>query len=187
LIEHERLVTGRGGLALRFGHRYGPGSSYAPDGPFVEQFLAGKVPIIGRGGAVFSFVHAHDAATAIVAALHKQFDGVLNIVDDDPTPLRIWLPELARIVGAPPPRHVPTAVARLAVGSLGVAFMTALPGADNRRARHQLDWCPDDPSWRDGFAETWSGRVTTSMGSCLRLRPSCATARWSLVSVLTLG
>ena len=122
LVEHERLAREVGATVLRFGHLYGPGSSYAADGSFVEQVRAGKVPIVGDGGSVFSFTHAHDAATAVVASLDKPFAGVLNIVDDDPVAARDWIPEVARIAGAPAPRRVPAALARLAVGGWGVAF-----------------------------------------------------------------
>ena len=152
LLEHERLTREAGGVVLRFGHLYGPGSSYATDGSFVDDLRTGRVPIVGRGGSVFSWTHARDAATAIVAALGKPVTGALNIVDDDPAPLREWLPEMARLLGAPAPKRAPAALARLAVGGWGVAFMTALPGAANARARRELDWRPEVPSWRDGFA-----------------------------------
>ena len=152
LVEHERLAREAGGAVLRFGHLYGPGTSYAADGSFIDRLRAGKVPIVGAGASVFSFTHTHDAATAVVAALDKPVTGALNIVDDDPAPAHEWMPELARIVGAPTPKRVPTVLARLAVGGWGVAFMTALAGADNHRARMHLDWRPGYPSWRDGFA-----------------------------------
>lgn len=151
LVEHERMAREAGAVVLRFGHLYGPGSSYAADGSFVAQVRAGKVPIVGDGGSVFSFTHAHDAATAVAAALDKPIRGVLNIVDDDPTPIGTWLPELARMVGGPAPKGAPRAMARLAVGAWGVAFMTGLAGADNHRARLHLDWRPGHPSWRQGF------------------------------------
>jgi hypothetical protein len=43
-------------------------------------------------------------------------------------------------------------IARCAVGSFGIAFMTRLRGADNSAAHRTLRWRPDHPSWRDGFA-----------------------------------
>lgn len=152
LIEHERITRRAGGLVLRFGHLYGPGTIFATDGSFTKQVRAGKVPIVGGGTAVFSFTHTRDAAAAIVAALDKNVTGVLNVVDDDPTPLHEWLPAFAKTIGAPQPKTAPALLARLAVGSWGVAFMTALRGADNTRARLQLDWRPGFQSWRDGFA-----------------------------------
>lgn len=136
---------------LRFGHLYGPGSIYAVDGSFTDQVRVGKVPLVGGGTAVFSFTHSHDAATAIAAALDKDITGALNIVDDDPSPMGEWLPFLADLLGQRPPRKVPAALARIAAGRWGVAFMTRLRGADNARAKLRLDWRPRYPSWRVGF------------------------------------
>ncbi|HTJ34104.1 MAG TPA: NAD(P)-dependent oxidoreductase [Dactylosporangium sp.] len=155
LVELERLTTGAGGLVLRFGHLYGPGTAYAADGSFARQVRAGKVPLVGGGHAVFSFTHAEDAASAIVAALDRdRVGGVLNVVDDAPAALRDWLPRYAGMLGGKAPRPAPAALARLAVGRWGVAFMNELRGADNARARLQLNWRPRYTSWADGFAGT---------------------------------
>ncbi|MER7460618.1 hypothetical protein [Micromonospora sp. NPDC126480] len=123
----------------------------------MRQVRAGKVPLVGGGTARFSFTHAHDAATAIVAALDRTTDGVLNIVDDDPAPVNDWLPALADILVVRRPRTAPAVLARLAVGDWGVAFMTRLRGADNARARRILDWRPSRPSWRQGFVAELRG------------------------------
>lgn len=152
LRDMERQVTAAGGVVLRLGHLYGPGSSYDRDGGFTGQVAAGKAPVVGSGGAVFSFVHARDVASAILAAVDRSVVGVFNVVDDDPTPVHEWLPVLAELVGAPPPRTVPPWLARLAAGEWGVAFLTRLVGASNARAREELGWEPAYPSWRDGFA-----------------------------------
>jgi len=151
LQEMEAAVQGAHGTVLRFGHLYGPGSSYAADGSFVRQVRARQVPIVGGGTATFSFTHSRDAAAAIVAALEAPAPGVFNIVDDDPAPMGEWLPVLADRLGAPAPRSVPTFLARAAVGAWGVAFMTQLRGADNTRAKQVLGWRPEVPSWRLGF------------------------------------
>lgn len=139
------------GTVLRFGHLYGPGSSYAADGSFIEQVRARQVPIVAGGTATFSFIHSRDAAAAVVAALETPVPGVFNIVDDAPTKMGEWLPVLAARLGAPVPRSVPTFLARVAVGGWGVAFMTQLRGADNTRAKRSLGWKPQIPSWRLGF------------------------------------
>jgi nucleoside-diphosphate-sugar epimerase len=152
LMELERNTTAAGGLVLRFGHLYGPGSMYAADGSFLKGVRAGKVPLVGGGHAVFSFTHAEDAATAVVAALDKDVSGALNVVDDAPVPLYEWLPAVAEILKAPAPKKAPAALARLAVGGWGVAYMNRLRGADNARARLRLDWRPRHRSWEDGFA-----------------------------------
>ncbi|MEU5432409.1 NAD(P)-dependent oxidoreductase [Streptomyces sp. NPDC020719] len=163
LRELELRTRDAGGLVLRFGHLYGPGSAFDTDGQFTRQLRDGKFPLVGGGPAVFSFTHAHDAATAVVAALDRNATGVLNVVDDDPAPMSTWAPELARILGAPAPRRLPTFVARLVAGSWGVSYMTKLRGADNARAQLSLDWRPRHTSWRSGFAVELNGPAAAAI------------------------
>jgi nucleoside-diphosphate-sugar epimerase len=158
--EQERRVAAAGGLVLRLGHLYGPGTSFAPDGGLTRLLRAGKLPLIGDGASMFSFLHAHDAATAILAAIeHPAARGALNVVDDQPTLIHDWLPEMAEVLGAPAPRHVPAWLARLFVGGWGVAYMTRLAGASNTRARQQLDWKPTYSNWRDGLTADLATRA----------------------------
>jgi 2-alkyl-3-oxoalkanoate reductase len=102
---------------------------------------------------VWSFVHVADAAAATVAALDHGPAGLYNIVDDDPAPVSQWLPHLAAVLAAKPPRHIPVWLGRLAAGEVGVAMMTESRGSSNARARRELGWEPAHPSWRSGFAE----------------------------------
>jgi nucleoside-diphosphate-sugar epimerase len=149
---HEKLVTDAGGTILRFGLLYGPGTEFAPQGGIADQVRKGRFPIVGGGSAVFSFTHVDDAATAIDAALRADVGGtVLNVVDDEPAEIREWLPYYAQTLGARAPGKVPAFVARLLVGSYGVAFNTKMRGASNARAKELLDWVPEHRSWRDGF------------------------------------
>lgn len=152
LRELERSTQDAGGLVLRLGHVYGPGTIYAPNGSFVRQVRTGKIPLVGGGTATFSFSHTYDIAAAVVAALDGDQVGVLNVVDDEPARMSEWLPFLAKLVGAPRPRAAPAFLARFAVGSWGVAFMSQLRGADNTRAKNTLDWKLRYASWRAGFA-----------------------------------
>jgi nucleoside-diphosphate-sugar epimerase len=152
LKECERITAETGGVALRFGHLHGPGTGLAPDGQLTEQVRRGKVPIVGDGSGMFSFVHTHDAATAIIAALERpEVRGAVNVVDDEPLPTRRWLPDLAQLVGGPAPKRVPAWLARLAAGSWGAAYLNGLVGADNRRARTELDWRPRYGRVQDGW------------------------------------
>jgi nucleoside-diphosphate-sugar epimerase len=151
LGELERRVLDADGTVLRLGHLYGPGSTYDIRGGTTKLIRAGKLPLIGDGGSIFSFIHAADAADAILLAVESERGGVFNVVDDDPAPVEEWLPETARVLGAPEPKHVPAWLAKLAVGSFGVAFMTELRGADNSRAREELGWTPRHSSWRNGL------------------------------------
>ena len=159
LRELEQLTQSAHGIALRFGHLYGPGTIFAPDGSLTTQVRAGKVPIVGSGGSLFSFVHVDDAASAVLAAVDSDSEAVMNIVDDEPTPVGVWLPRLAAMVDARPPRRVPPAIARLAIGPFGVAFMGSLSGVSNARARRMLQWRPRYATWTIGSAADFAPAV----------------------------
>jgi 2-alkyl-3-oxoalkanoate reductase len=139
------------GLALRFGAFYGPGTGIAPDGDLVDLVRRRKLPVIGEGTGVWSFIHVDDAAAATIAAIEGGTPGLYNVADDDPAPVAEWLPELARIVGAKPPQRVPVWLGRLAVGDAAVSMMTRIRGMSNGKARRELAWNPRHGSWRDGF------------------------------------
>lgn len=141
------------GLALRYGGFYGPGTMLAADGSMLEMVRKRRVPVIGSGEGVWSFIHVHDAAAATVRAVEQGAPGIYQIADDEPAPVKVWLPELAAAVGAKPPRHAPKWLAKLAVGEAGVAMFTEMRGAENAKAKRELGWTLKYPSWRQGFRE----------------------------------
>jgi nucleoside-diphosphate-sugar epimerase len=154
----ERVVTSAtdlGGIALRYGGFYGPGTSLAPGEPQVELVRKRRFPIVGDGAGVWSFIHIEDAASATVAALERGRPGIYHVVDDEPAPVSAWLPVLARVVGAPPPRRIPAWLARPLIGEPGVVMMTEIRGASNAKIKRELGWTPAHPSWRRGFEEVF--------------------------------
>jgi nucleoside-diphosphate-sugar epimerase len=156
MLEHEReamQTPGLEGVVLRYGQFYGPGTYYAADGNIADQVRRRRFPIVGPGEAMFSFIHIDDAASATVASLERGAPGVYNVVDDEPAPLREWLPVYAEAIGARRPRRVPTFLARLVAGPFAAAFATKLRGASNAKAKRELGWEPRYPSWRQGFRE----------------------------------
>jgi nucleoside-diphosphate-sugar epimerase len=157
-IRHlEASVTGADGIegvVLRYGGFYGPGTSLTRGGEHTEAVRKGQFPIVGSGAGVWSFIHIEDAARATAAAVERGAPGIYNVVDDEPAPVSEWLPYLAELLGAKPPRHVPVWLARVAAGELGVAMMTTVRGASNAKAKRELGWEPRYPSWRQGFVET---------------------------------
>jgi nucleoside-diphosphate-sugar epimerase len=153
VAEMERMVLAAGGLVLRYGWFYGPGTFYGEGGSTFKDVMRRRFPVIGEGSGLFSFVHVDDAAAATVAAVERGAPGVYNVVDDEPAPMREWLPAYAEAIGARPPRHVPAWVARLLAGRAVAAMSATLPGASNARAKRGLGWEPRWPSWRTGFRE----------------------------------
>jgi 2-alkyl-3-oxoalkanoate reductase len=151
LCELEASVLRANGVVLRYGYFYGPGSSNSRDGAFAQELRRRRVPIVGAGGGVWSFVHVADAAQATVAALNHDGPACFNIVDDEPAPVAEWLPALAEALGAPRPRRVPAWLARPVASAYGVEVMTKAQGASNALAKQELGWQPRYPSWREGF------------------------------------
>lgn len=159
LVSLESQVLGAGepeGVVLRFGWFYGPGTYYDRGGSVAEEVAKRRYPVIGHGEGRFSFIHVDDAATAYVAAIDHGSPGIYNVADDEPAPLREWLPAYAEALGAKPPRRVPAWLARLVAGKDLVSTAVTMRGASNAKARRELGWQPAHPSWRQGFAASLS-------------------------------
>jgi len=154
LHQLEDITTGTEGIegiALRYGFFYGPNTGYASDGYYAREAKRRRLPIVGNGGGVFSFIHVDDAARAAVAAVGSGAPGIYNVVDDEPAPMREWVPRYAEVLGARKPFRVPKVVARFIAGSYATMMATELRGATNERAKRELGWAPQHPSWRQGF------------------------------------
>jgi nucleoside-diphosphate-sugar epimerase len=146
-------AEGLEGLVLRYGFFYGPGTTYAPGGYYAREVQRRRFPVVGTGSGVFSFIHVDDAAAATVAAVEGGRPGIYNVVDDEPAPLRDWLPVYADAVGAKKPMRVPRFIARIVAGAWTTRMATELAGASNARAKAELGWQPRYASWRQGFRE----------------------------------
>ena len=154
----ERAVTSiewGEGLALRYGGFYGPGTSISldPEAEMAAPIRKRRFPIVGDGGGVFSYIHVEDAAAATVVAVERGRPGVYYVVDDEPAPVREWLPVLASALDAKPPRRMPRWLGRLAAGEAATVMMTEARGASNAKAKRELGWQLRYPSWRQGFAQ----------------------------------
>ena len=156
-IKHLEAMTtsavGIEALALRYGGFYGPGNALGRGGPMLEAIAARRMPLVGQAGGITSFIHIDDAAAATALAVERGAPGLYNIVDDEPAQVSEWLPYLAEVIGAKPPRRVPVWIARLLVGEPGVSMMTKIRGSSNAKAKRELGWTLKYPSWRAGFRD----------------------------------
>jgi nucleoside-diphosphate-sugar epimerase len=149
----EERVVAAGGIVLRYGGFYGPGTSLSEHGEMLEPIRRRMFPLVGSGAGMTSFIHIEDAARATLAAIERGRSGIYNVVDDDPAPVSEWLPYLAEVVGARPPRHVPLWLGKLMAGEALATMMTEGRGASNAKAKRELGWHLLYPSWRDGFVD----------------------------------
>jgi nucleoside-diphosphate-sugar epimerase len=148
-----RSVNFLEGLALRYGWFYGPGNAIGKGGSVYKMVRKRRMPIIGGGGGIWSFIHIEDAARATVAAVTNGTPGIYNIVDDEPAKVSAWLPALARAIGAKPPYRIPHWIGELTIGKAGVSIFTQTRGCSNAKAKRELNWKPVYASWRVGFVD----------------------------------
>src|SRR3954452_22587673 len=102
----ETVLGGPGGVVMRYGAFYGPGTPYSRDGALGQLVLRRRFPVVGGGEGRQPFIHLDDAVSATLALMERG-SGVYNIVDDDPARAREWVPGLAEALGAKAPMRVP--------------------------------------------------------------------------------
>jgi nucleoside-diphosphate-sugar epimerase len=148
-------IDGAEGVVLRYGGFYGPGTNLSadPEASMTKVIRKRRFPLIGDGGGIWSFAHIEDAASATAASIERGRPGLYNVADDEPAPVREWLPALAEALGAKRPLRVPVFVGRLLAGEAAVVMMTESRGASNAKAKQELGWQPRWASWRMGFAK----------------------------------
>lgn len=131
------------------------GLFYAPDAAstrtFGDALRKRRLPIVGRGDARWSLIHAEDGAAAFLSAAHSGRDGLWHVVDDEPISVKELLAAFAVKLGAPPPLGVPQWLARLLGGEIAARFMTTPTATSNRRLREQTGWAPRFPTYREGL------------------------------------
>ena len=161
----------RGGTVMRLngmcgGYQSPPDPGAAAPAATIRAELAGHLAQCGVTGEAaaatlegferaYALVSAwaEDAAAATAAAVDHGQPGIYNIVDDEPAPVREWLPVLASALDAKPPRRVPRWLGRLAAGEMATVMMTDVRGASNAKAKRELGWQLRYPSWRLGFTK----------------------------------
>ncbi|MBX0328116.1 NAD-dependent epimerase/dehydratase family protein [Oscillochloris sp. ZM17-4] len=151
-------------IVARIAGVYGLGSPNL----MTEQVRRGRFPLIGGGHGYASYIHIDDTVAGLRALAERGRPGqIYNLADDEPTLIRDFYGELARLLGGPPPPTMAPAAARALVWALGaLARLRGRPAplppdlADmaavshrmaNRRMREELGVTPRYPSYRDGL------------------------------------
>jgi nucleoside-diphosphate-sugar epimerase len=150
-LEHHLLVSSNiEGMVLRYGFFYGPGTWFNPDGDVAQQVRQQQFPIVGNGEGVWSWLHIEDAALATVAAAEQGNPGIYLIANDQPLPVREWLPAFARWLNAPPPLQVSVEdVLKSEGGADALYYGTQIRGVSNAKAKRELNFQPRPLEWVD--------------------------------------
>ncbi|MFL5352461.1 NAD-dependent epimerase/dehydratase family protein [Archangium sp.] len=143
------------GLVLRYGFIYGAGAG-STDG-MVDRVKKRRMPLLGDGSGVWSWIHIDDAASATLAAIERGRSGeIYNVVDDEPVTWRDYLTHFAQVLGAPRPFQAPLWLVRLVSPYAALSLSNLLP-VSNAKARRELGWRPEYPTYREGLATLASG------------------------------
>lgn len=171
-MEQAVLGSGLEGILMRYGAFYGPGTWHGQGGAIWRMVKKRRFPLIGDGTGVYSWIQIEDAAAATVAALEQGQPGsIYNVVDDEPAPVREWLPAYAAAIGAPPPRHVPSLLAWPLLRTGFMAWERTVPGVSNARIVRELGWRPRWSSWREGFRLALGERTEPTSPRSRRTEP----------------
>ncbi|WP_371348493.1 NAD-dependent epimerase/dehydratase family protein [Ancylobacter sp. IITR112] len=149
--------AGRPVAVLRLGGIYGPGRNALLD------MADGSARCIEREGQVFNRIHVDDIAGAIQAALARRLDGVVNVVDDEPSPSCAPVRYAAELLGVAPPPAERFEEASARMSSMALSFW-----AENRRVRndrlHVLLGALRYPTYRDGLAALAAASASAGSG-----------------------
>ena len=143
---------------------WGPGDTQLVE-RVVERARAGRLPLLGDGTALIDSTYVDNAASAIVAALHRAdvaHGNAYVVTNGEPRMVAELLEGICLAAGARPPRwSVPAGLARAAGGAIERVWAIR-PGVDEppmtrflaeqlstahwfdqRRTRRDLDWTPE--------------------------------------------
>lgn len=150
----EQVVAGQSAVPaaiLRLGFGYCEYSEALQE--IASRLKRGREIITGSASAFANWIHAEDAANAIIqVALRPQGGAVFNLVDDTPLSPAAFANQLADALGVAHPRVPllpltrPTAVQQ--------ALLTCSLRVRNDQAKAALNWKPKYPSARQGLEQT---------------------------------
>jgi len=116
---------------------YGPGRS------MFDDLRAGEGRHVVKPGHLFGRIHRDDIAAGVLAAMHRESNGIFNFSDDEPAASADVLCEAARLLGMAPPPPVPFTEAEKTMSAMARSFW-----ADNRKVSAEITKRKLGVSWR---------------------------------------
>jgi nucleoside-diphosphate-sugar epimerase len=167
IVAAERVVrehSERGeieGACMRFGFFHGrhADSTRLP----LDLVRRRKLPVIGDGRTVRSWIELEDAARAVADALERAPAGsAYNVVDDEPVAMRDYIGELVRLTGAKRPRRLPYWLVNAGASYVAPAFGRGRLPISNAKLKQELGWNPRFPTYREALRPLADLAGTTS-------------------------
>ena len=160
--ERDWLEVGRGmGLTVtifRLPGIYGPGRSA------FDRLRAGKARKVIAPGQVFSRIHVDDLAAGLEASIAQpRAGGVYNLCDDEPAANSDVIAHAAGLLGMDPPPEVTLADAELPAAAM--RFYAESKRVSNARAKAELGWRPQHPTYREGLAAILAAELSGAVQS----------------------
>ena len=144
LAEGQWLGSGLPVQVFRLPGLYGPGRSA------FDRLRAGEARRIVKPGQVFSRAHEDDVAAALLASIQKPNPGrIYNICDDEPAPPQDVTAFAAQLLCIEQPPDI--AFADAALSPMAQRFYAESKRVANARAKSELGWRPQFPSYREGL------------------------------------
>jgi 2-alkyl-3-oxoalkanoate reductase len=138
------------GSCMRFGLFHGQHADSTRQ--MFEMVRKRRLPLIGSGDAVRSWIELEDAARAVAHALEDAPAGsVYNVVDDEPVTMRDYIGEIARLTGSKPPRRMPYWLVNLGASYVAPVFGGGRLPISNAKLKQELGWSPRYPTYREAL------------------------------------
>lgn len=148
-VRAENQWLSAGAHTFRLPGLYGPGRNV------IERLMDGTARRIHKPGHVFSRLHHDDCASALMASLnHPQPGGIYNLCDDEPAPADRVLEYAAALTGLPLPPVIAWDDPSLSGKML--RFYNDNKRVSNTRAKAELGWRPQYPTYREGLTAIWN-------------------------------
>ena len=130
---------------LRLAGIYGPGQN-----AFI-RLLACRAHRIDKPGHVFNRIHAADIAQAIDAAFACDFDGIVNVADDEPAPPGDPIMFAANLLGVDPPPVLSLTEAQRTLSPMILSFYQGCARVRNDKLKQALGVTLRYPTYREGL------------------------------------
>ena len=117
-----------------------------------EKRIRAQTPVLAESESPFSNrIHADDLVSVCIAAAQRQFDGVINVADDEPTTMTDYFFRVADALGLPRPPEISRAEAERQFSAAMMSYLNESRRIDNRGMKTELGVTLRYPTLSEGL------------------------------------